>query len=266
MHALVEHDRGPDQVAVEEPLEIRVGGEPLAVTMRTPGDDEDLAVGFLFGEGLIDGPREAALPDDLAQNTIEVAGALLRDPASRSFFTSSSCGVCGKGALEEVAVHAAALPQDTPTIDRALLAALPDRLRQPGFERTGGLHATGLFTPQGELLVKKLREAGSRSSAPATSIVFCARSPGSVALRGPSMSPSPKRKPTARSSSWPGVRIVTASGSPSTRISSGSSTATASGPPSCSTRACMPRSRTADITPHATRVHCWACRWPTSWV
>ena len=155
MHALVEHDRGPDQVAVEEPLEIRVGGEPLAVTMRTPGDDEDLAVGFLFGEGLIDGPREAAPTADLAQNTIEVAGSLLRDPASRSFFTSSSCGVCGKGALEEVAVHAPALPQGTLTIDRALLAALPDRLRQPGFERTGGLHATGLFTPDGELLVSR---------------------------------------------------------------------------------------------------------------
>lgn len=155
MHALVEHDRGPDEVAVEEPLEIRVGGEPLAVTMRTPGDDEDLAVGFLFGEGLIDGPREAAPTADLAQNTIEVAGRLLREPAARSFFPSSSCGVCGKGALQEVAVHAPPLPEGTLTIDRAVLAALPDRLRQPGFERTGGLHATGLFTPAGELLVSR---------------------------------------------------------------------------------------------------------------
>ena len=155
MHALVEHDRGPDQVAVEEPLEIRVGAEPLAVTMRTPGDDEDLAVGFLFGEGLVEGPRRAALTADLAQNTIEVEGALLRDPGSRRFFTSSSCGVCGKGALEEVAVHAPALPRGTLTIDRALLAGLPDRLRQPGFERTGGLHATGLFTAEGELLVSR---------------------------------------------------------------------------------------------------------------
>ena len=155
MHALVEHDRGPDEVAVEEPLEIRVGGAPLAVTMRTPGHDEDLAVGFLFGEGLVDGPRDAALTADLAQNTIEVAGPLLRDPASRSFFTSSSCGVCGKGALEEVAVHAAPLPPGTPAIDRALLADLPSRLTQPGFARTGGLHATGLFTPEGELLVAR---------------------------------------------------------------------------------------------------------------
>ena len=155
VHALVEHDRGPDEVAVEEPLEIRVGSGPLAVTMRTPGDDEDLAVGFLFGEGLIEGPRRATLPGDLAQNTIEVDGALLRDPGSRRFFTTSSCGVCGKGALEEVAVHAPRLPEGTVTIDRALLAGLPDRLRQPGFERTGGLHATGLFTPAGELLVSR---------------------------------------------------------------------------------------------------------------
>ncbi len=140
-----------DEVAVEEPLEIRAGGRALAVTMRTPGHDEELALGFLFGEGLIEDAREAAPPADLAGNTIEVAGALLREPAARSFFTSSSCGVCGKGALEEVAVHADRVPPG-PGIDRALLAALPDRLRQPTFARTGGLHATGLFTAGGELL------------------------------------------------------------------------------------------------------------------
>jgi FdhD protein len=146
--------RGPgleDEVAVEEPLEIRVDGAPLAVTMRTPGHDEELALGFLYGEGLIDGPRAAAPPADLAANTIEVAGPLLRAPDARSFFTSSSCGVCGKGALEEVAVHAEPLP-DGPVLERALLAALPDRLRQPTFARTGGLHATGLFDAAGELL------------------------------------------------------------------------------------------------------------------
>ena len=80
-----------------------------------------------------------------------MAGPLLREPSARSFFTSSSCGVCGKGALEEVAVHAAPIPEG-PALERALVAALPDRLRQPTFERTGGLHATGLFTPDGELL------------------------------------------------------------------------------------------------------------------
>jgi FdhD protein len=140
-----------DEVAVEEPLEIRVDGRALAVTMRTPGHDEELALGFLYGEGLIDGPRPAGPPADLAGNTVEVSGALLREPDARSFFTSSSCGVCGKGALEEVAVHADPLAPG-PAVPRALLAALPDRLRQPGFERTGGLHATGLFSPAGELL------------------------------------------------------------------------------------------------------------------
>src|SRR5215213_1012354 len=91
-----------DLVAVEEPLEIRVDGEPLAVTMRTPGHDEELALGFLYGEGLIDRPRAAGPPPDLAANTVEVAGPLLRDPGERRFYTTSSCGVCGKGALEQV--------------------------------------------------------------------------------------------------------------------------------------------------------------------
>jgi FdhD protein len=151
-----------DEVAVEEPLEIRVDGRPLAVTMRTPGEDEELALGFLYGEGLIDGPREARPPDDLAANTIEVAGPLLREPGARSFYTTSSCGVCGKGALEEVAVSAPdALPG--PVLARELLAALPDRLRQPTFARTGGLHATGLFTPAGELLA--VREDVGRHNA-----------------------------------------------------------------------------------------------------
>ena len=140
-----------DEVAVEEPLEIRVDGAPLAVTMRTPGNDEELALGFLFGEGLIDGPHDVGPPADLAGNTVEVTGPLLREPSARSFFTSSSCGVCGKGALEEVAVHAEPLA-DGPELERALLAALPDRLRQPTFARTGGLHATGLFDAAGELL------------------------------------------------------------------------------------------------------------------
>ena len=147
----VEHDGVSDEVAVEEPLEIRVDGAALAVTMRTPGHDEELALGFLYGEGLITEAHAAGLTDDLANNTIEVEGPLARDPSARSFYTTSSCGVCGKGALEEVAVHAASLPPG-PTIDRALLADLPERLRQPGFARTGGLHATGLFTPDGELV------------------------------------------------------------------------------------------------------------------
>jgi FdhD protein len=151
-----------DEVAVEEPLEIRVGGRPLAVTMRTPGEDEELALGFLYGEGLIDGPRAAGPPADLAANTVEVEGPLTREPSARAFYTTSSCGVCGKGALEEVAVHSAAA-RPGPEIARTLLAALPDRLRQPTFARTGGLHATGLFTPDGELLA--VREDVGRHNA-----------------------------------------------------------------------------------------------------
>jgi FdhD protein len=158
----VEHDGVSDEVAIEEPLEIRVDGVPLAVTMRTPGHDEELALGFLYGEGLIDAPRQAGPTADFANNTVEVSGPLTRDPSARSFYTTSSCGVCGKGALEEVAIHAPDLPEAF-TIERTLLADLPERLRQPGFDRTGGLHATGLFTPQGRLL--SVREDVGRHNA-----------------------------------------------------------------------------------------------------
>src|SRR5829696_1676365 len=123
-HATVRAEGLEDEVAVEEPLEIRVDGRPLAVTMRTPGHDEELALGFLYGEGLIGEVRDAAPPADLAGNTVEVAGPLLREPSARSFFTSSSCGVCGKGALEEVAVHAAPIA-DGPA--RGARAASPER-------------------------------------------------------------------------------------------------------------------------------------------
>src|SRR5438552_5135465 len=116
-YVTVHHDSGRDEVAVEEPLEIRVAGQALAVTMRTPGHDEELALGFLYGEGLIDGPRAAGPPEDLAGNTIEVDGPLVREPSARSFYTTSSCGVCGKGALQEVAVHSPPLP-DGPVVPR----------------------------------------------------------------------------------------------------------------------------------------------------
>jgi FdhD protein len=151
----VEHDGRRDEVAVEEPLEIRVDGGALAVTMRTPGADDELALGFLYGEGLIDSPRPAEPTEDLAANVIDVPGPLLRDPGSRSFYTSSSCGVCGKGALEEVAVHAPRIEGRGPFVPRSRLAALPERLAQPGFERSGGLHATGLFDAGGELLLAR---------------------------------------------------------------------------------------------------------------
>jgi FdhD protein len=141
-----------DLVAVEEPLEIRIAGEPVAVTMRTPGHDEELALGFAVGEGL--DPVDARLPDDLAANTVELeVRAFDPDRLRRHFYTSSSCGVCGKGALDAVAVGAPPVESGI-RVDAALLAGLPDRLRaaQPAFALTGGLHATGLFSGEGELL------------------------------------------------------------------------------------------------------------------
>ena len=153
-YTTIRHDRGEDEVAVEEPLEIRVDGRPLAVTMRTPGHDEELALGFLYGEGLIDGPREVGPTVDFAANTIDVEGPLQREPGERRFYTTSSCGVCGKGAIEEVAVHSAPLA-DGPIIPRALVARLPDLLEQPTFEHTGGLHAAGLFEANGRLILAR---------------------------------------------------------------------------------------------------------------
>jgi len=154
MCTMIRHDSGTDAVAIEEPLEIRVDGRPLAVTMRTPGHDEELALGFLYGEGLIDGLRAAGPPADFANNAIEVAGPLLRDVGARRFYTTSSCGVCSKGALEEVAVHSARLPPG-PSLERGLIARLPYGLSQPAFECTGGMHATGLFDGRGELLLSR---------------------------------------------------------------------------------------------------------------
>jgi FdhD protein len=141
-----------DSVAVEEPLEIRVNGQPVAVTMRTPGHDEELALGFCLSEGIR--PAAARLPADLAANTVEVeAPGFDAGRLRRSFFTSSSCGVCGKGALEAVAVEAARVEAGW-TVSRELVAALPDRLRtdQGAFAATGGIHATGLFDRDGRLL------------------------------------------------------------------------------------------------------------------
>ena len=155
--------RERDAVAVEEPLEIRIGGEPVAVTMRTPGHDEELALGFCLSEGL--SPRSAALPEDLAANTVDVvAEGFDPERLRRSFYTTSSCGVCGKGALEAVRVEAAPVESEL-RIEADVLARLPDRLRegQAAFTETGGLHATGLFDSAGELLC--LREDVGRHNA-----------------------------------------------------------------------------------------------------
>ena len=161
-HTMVERDGVLDAVAVEEPLEIRVAGEAIAVTMRTPGHDDELALGFLYGERLIDRAWDVGLTDDLAANTVDVKGELRRPVDRRRFYTTSSCGVCGKGAIEEVGVDPAPLPPG-PVLSRELLADLPNRLTQPGFELTGGVHATGLFAADGEL--RLVREDVGRHNA-----------------------------------------------------------------------------------------------------
>ena len=145
-----EHER--DLVAVEEPLELRIGGEPVAVTMRTPGHDEELALGFCVTEGL--DPVSARLPDDLAANTVEVeAKSFDSERLRRNFYTSSSCGVCGKGAIEAVRVTASRVDSRL-ELAAAVAASLPGRLleAQRAFAATGGLHATGLFDGDGELV------------------------------------------------------------------------------------------------------------------
>jgi FdhD protein len=162
--------RDRDELAVEEPLEIRVDGRALAVTMRTPGEDEALAAGFLAGEGLIGGRNElleVGPTQDLAANVVDVRtrSGLRRDPAGeRRFYLSSSCGVCGKGALEFVRQEAPPSPPGAP-VSADVVQRLPEEARrmQSSFERTGGLHATALFEPTGDLLV--LREDVGRHNA-----------------------------------------------------------------------------------------------------
>jgi FdhD protein len=169
----------PDSIAVEEPLELRVDGRPLAVTMRTPGHDVELAHGFLHTEGVIgsvDDIRDARYcdsRDDEGRNTYNVLDLGLSPgvPApevgvERNFYTTSSCGVCGKASLDAVRVKTRFSPADDPVrVPFDVLVTLPDALRdhQQVFDRTGGLHAAGLFSPTGELLV--VREDVGRHNA-----------------------------------------------------------------------------------------------------
>jgi FdhD protein len=158
-----------DLLAVEEPLEIQVDGEPLIVTMRTPGYDIDLAAGFLFTEGLLAGlsdVREIRMCDDnVAAVTLQPGSALLKT-AARNFMATSACGVCGKDSIEAIRVRSAFdVAADQVQVSPAVLAGLPDQLReaQRVFSHTGGLHAAGLFTPDGTLLA--LREDVGRHNA-----------------------------------------------------------------------------------------------------
>ena len=146
-----------DLLAVEEPLQIRLGDRDLAITMRTPGNDEELAVGFLFTEGLLAG-REAIESVETGENSVTVAlqGEPSADLSSqtRHFYLTSSCGVCGKASVNAlVAAGCTAPPRNRPRIDSATILKLPEVLRatQPVFDRTGGLHAAALFDATGNL-------------------------------------------------------------------------------------------------------------------
>lgn len=160
-----------DDVVGEEPLEIRVGGKPLSVTMRTPGHDLELAAGFLFTEGMIHQPEQIASltqDQDRAGNLVhvELAGTNFdRQRQQRNFFVASSCGICGKASIDAIRVRGIQPPNPAFRFDPGLLCALPDRLRaaQTIFGRTGGLHAAGLFTSGGELIA--VREDVGRHNA-----------------------------------------------------------------------------------------------------
>ena len=155
----------PDTLAVEEPMEIRLGGQSLTVTMRTPGNDFDLVHGFLFGETVIHeadevfAARYCAGTDDEGRNTYNVLDVTLRSPTpavpTRNFLTTGACGLCGKTALDEVVLRSR-FPLAAPAafIDADVLATMPATLRkhQAVFEATGGLHAAGLFTRDGTAL------------------------------------------------------------------------------------------------------------------
>ncbi|MEN0136594.1 MAG: formate dehydrogenase accessory sulfurtransferase FdhD [Rhodococcus sp. (in: high G+C Gram-positive bacteria)] len=169
----------PDTVVVEEPLELRVNGAPLSVTMRTPGADVELAQGFLLTEGVVaDRDDIAAIRycnsvDEEGFNTYNVldvdlaAGVALPDTGlERNFYTTSSCGVCGKASLDAIRQRTRYSPADDPvTVDAGVLTTMPDTLRtaQKVFDRTGGLHAAALFTATGKLLA--LREDVGRHNA-----------------------------------------------------------------------------------------------------
>jgi len=184
-----------DTLAVEEPLEIRGGGEVMNVTMRTPGADFDLVAGWLVGEGLVrrvgDLVSMSYCPglDDSGRQTYNVIEVVLADDresgrAPRTTFASSACGICGAASLESVRV---ASPYDVAAdgleIDGVLLAALPDRLRaaQVVFDHTGGLHAAGLFTSDGDLLC--VREDVGRHNA-VDKVIGWALREGLLPLRG----------------------------------------------------------------------------------
>ncbi len=169
-----ESRRLDDYLVAEEPLEIRLNGAPLSVTMRTPGNDLELTAGFLLTESIIENREQIRSLEfgkterqEASGNIVEVT---LDSPADcermqRNFFVASSCGICGKASIDAVRNRGLRPPNPEFRLDPEILCSLPDKLRsaQPIFGRTGGLHAAGLFTPAGELLC--LREDVGRHNA-----------------------------------------------------------------------------------------------------
>nr|WP_211658767.1 formate dehydrogenase accessory sulfurtransferase FdhD [Phytoactinopolyspora halophila] len=179
--------RRPDTLAVEEPLAVRVGGETVTLTMRTPGQDFDLIAGWLVSEGVVAAPADIVTMRMCTDedNTVDVT--LAPDavpPRPRAFVTTSACGVCGSDSVEEVrtAMRWRVLDDET-RLDVGILAALPDLLRsqQKVFDRTGGLHAAGLFTAGGDCVV--VREDVGRHNA-VDKVVGAACRSGRLPLRG----------------------------------------------------------------------------------
>ena len=183
-----------DNLAAEEPLEMRVDGSALAVTMRTPGNDFELAAGFLLTEGIVERPEQIralryCVDEDESQefnvlNADLAAGAAGRATGERNFMTTSSCGLCGKASIDSVRTRATFdVSGDDVSIKSDVLTSLPGRLRdaQRVFDRTGGLHAAGLFTAEGGLVC--LREDVGRHNA-FDKVIGWAALEGRLPLRG----------------------------------------------------------------------------------
>lgn len=220
--------RRPDDLAAEEPLEIRLRRTPLAVTMRTPGQDLDLAMGFLLTEGIIGAAGDVVTAQLCAgtdaPNTYNVVDVVLgghvpppvTDP-SRNFYTTSSCGVCGKASIDAVRTRSRFdVSGDPLRVSAHVLAALPDRLRaaQRTFDRTGGLHAAGLFTPDGELLA--LREDVGRHNA-VDKVIGWALREGRLPLTGHVLLVSGRASFELTQKAWmAGIPLLAAVSAPST--------------------------------------------------
>lgn len=217
-----------DTLAVEEPMQIRIGGEALAVTMRTPGSDIDMVHGFLLAEGIVTARedirevRYCAGADADGVNSYNVLDVVLDGPAGvrerrvRNFLANSACGVCGTTSIDEIERTSAHSPGDDPvTVEHTMLLGLPDKLRarQKVFATTGGLHAAGLFTADGELRV--LREDVGRHNA-VDKVIGWALREGQLPLAGSVLMLSGRASfELVQKASMAGIAIVVAVSAPS---------------------------------------------------